>query len=65
MEKIETDPGPKERSLTGDSSKGPMEGHGDLPCSLALQRASVQNPSVLRTGDTPSRKGGTSVLRQG
>jgi hypothetical protein len=55
MEKTNTDPEPKERSLTGDSSKDSRDGSsdGDLPCSKAVQRATAQNLSVSGTGETP------------
>jgi hypothetical protein len=55
MEKTNTDPEPKERSLTGDSSKYSRDGSsdGDLPCSEAVQRATAQNHSMSGTCETP------------
>jgi hypothetical protein len=51
IEKLMTDPEPKECPLTGDSS------YGDLPCLEALQRATGQNPSVLGIGETLGSQG--------
>jgi hypothetical protein len=55
MERTNTDPEPKERSLTGDFSKDSRGGSsdGEIPCSEALQRATGQNLGVPVTGETP------------
>jgi hypothetical protein len=55
MERTNTDPELKERSLTGDSSKDSRDGSsdGDFPCPEALQRATRQNLGVPVTGETP------------
>jgi hypothetical protein len=52
MERTNTDPEPKECSLTGDSSKDSRDGSsdGDFLCPEALQRASGQNLGVPVTG---------------
>jgi hypothetical protein len=55
MERTNTDPEPKERSLTGDPSKDSRDGSsdGDFSCPEALQRATGQNLGVPVTGKTP------------
>jgi hypothetical protein len=55
MERTNTDPEPKERSLTGDSSKDSRDGPSDrdFPRPEALQRATGQNLGMPVTGETP------------